>query len=206
MKFRVNPGTNYNKKQDDEISYPNRYTIPLEQTSKTDAGEINYFSNNVYINSDETFSIQLDVDPLDSNGAWSGNWTSLLDNQAMKDLSLEEGYYGFDIYFAHAHDSTAKASASTNVVNAVNSFTASNEYVKIIGSKNSSNEYGYATINGYPLVYVIGIRKQYEYRLAGTHLSGSLDNYEDASESIVYKHNFYHRPNQRHFISREIHH
>ncbi len=190
MKFRVNPGTNYNKKQDDEISYPNRYTIPLEQTSNNTVGGINYFTNNVYISSDETFSIQLDVDPLDYNGSWSGNWTSLLDNQAIKNLSLEEGYYGFDLYFAHAHDDYDKTIATTNVTNAVNSFNATNKYIKVIGSKNTADEYGYATINGYPLVYVIGIRKQYEYRLAGTHLSGSLDKYEDASESIIYRHNF----------------
>ncbi len=187
MKFRVNPLGDYTHKQINEIDYSNnRYTVPLQQSSNTNAGEINYFSNNVYINS--SLNIQLDVDPL-INSSWSGTWITLLDSTFFK--SLDDGFYGIDIYYTHAYDQVDIDAAPSNVSNAVDAFNASNKYIQVIGSKDDDGNYGVKTYNYlYSLVYVIGIRKMYEYRLTGQQVNGSLDDYSSAENSIIFKHTF----------------
>ena len=197
MKLRVNPGSNYASTQSDEIDYSqNRYTVPMQQTavnnesdlSSTTAKSINYFTEDVYLSCDSTMKIQLDTDPLYSpnGGSWSGNWTTLVSNDDLID-SLDAGYYGFDIAFWQTSSSNTSYCQST-VTNTVTAFEDTNNYVKVIGSKNSSSStsYGYYYANGYYFCFVIGIKKEHQYRITGDTLNGSINDYDSASDNRVY--------------------
>lgn len=179
MKLRVNPGTDYVDKQSGEVNYSiNRYTYPMRQTNKrsdTDFGVINYFTENVYLSCSATDTVQLDVNPL-SGSVWSGSWGTMVDNANLIS-GLSEGYYSFDITFRWSYSPTSVSSVKS-------AFEATNKYIKVITSNNGD---GAQYVAGSQTWFVIGIKKDYQYRATGTFLSGaSIGNYDAFSKYSIY--------------------
>lgn len=176
MKLRVNPGTDYVDKQDDEVNYAiNRYTYPMRQSDKTTFGEINYFTENVYLSCSTSDNVQLDVNPL-SGGSWSGAWGTMVDNANLIS-GLSEGYYSFDITFRQSYSTTTVSSVKS-------SFEATNKYIKVITSSGGDNA---QYVAGYQTWFVIGIKKDYQYRSTGTFLSGTtIGNYDAFNKYSIY--------------------
>ncbi len=193
-KLRVNPGDNPEGYQSDEIDYSkNRYTIPFQQTSvdneaisssTTTARSYNYFADDVYV--DSSLDIRFDVNPLGSSGGvWSSNWVTLVTKDDLIG-DLDTGYYGFDIaYWQYYGSNISSRNARTTVSNTVTAFNNTNEYVKVVYSQRNST-YGYYSSNGYYFGFVIGIRKEHNYRITGDDLNGSIDDYDSAYENRIY--------------------
>ena len=197
-KLRVNPGSEPENYQSDEIDYSvNRYTVPFQQTSvdnasisssTTTARSYNYFADDVYV--DSSLDIRFDINPIRTDyDDWSGSWVTLV---TKSDLigDLETGYYGFDIaYWTYTSNSSRYQSrALTTVQNTMTAFNNTNEYIKVIGSKSSSSSssYGIYSSGGFYFAFVIGIRKEHNYRITGDDLNGSIDDYDSAYENRIY--------------------
>lgn len=156
IKFRVNPGTAYQDKQSDEIDYTqNRYTTCLFMESlnsqKTNA---NYSTGNFYIDNDA--HIQLDFDD------WSGTWVTILNNDTLDSLGLENGYYNIDLTFWW--------NGSNSTTNTESAYNSSNKYLKILSGRVTSG-------GKHTCYYVIGFQKVEDFYL----------NVYDAEESAAVK-------------------
>lgn len=152
IKFRVNPGEKYQQKQSEEIDYTqNRYTTCLFMESlnsqKTNA---NYSTGNFYIDNDA--HIQLDFDD------WSGTWVTILNDEKLDSLGLENGYYNIDLTFWW--------SGSYSTTSTENTYKNSNKYLKILS--------GQVTSGGkHTCYYVIGFQKVEDFYLNVYDAEGS---------------------------------
>lgn len=154
IKFRVNPGSAYQDKQSDEIDYtqtPTRYTTCLFMESlNTQKPNANYFTGNFYIDKDA--KIQLDFDD------WSGTWVTILDDEKLDSLGLENGYYNIDLTFWW--------SGSTSTANTETAYKNSNKYLKILSGQVTSG-------GNHTCYYVIGFQKVEDFYLNVYDAEGS---------------------------------
>lgn len=138
IKFRVNSGDAYQYKQSEEIDYTqNRYTTCFFiESLNSEKSNPNYYTGNFYLDNDS--HIQLDFDD------WSGTWVTILDDEELDALGLENGYYNIDISFWH--------NGSDGTENTETAYKESNKYLKILSG---------AVLSGYSWTcyYVIGIQK-----------------------------------------------
>lgn len=186
IKFRINPEGRgedgnyiYRYKQSGEIDYSlNRYTSCLFQKSTTTDTDINYYLNNLFIDTTGSGTIknmQLDCAPTNSSQSWVEAWSTILTYDELKSMNLPTGYYNVDMTFIQLPDgSQDEAYISTKVTELYEQYKATNKYKAIYTSKQNDDR----TVNGIywlpvtegstakkPTYYVIGFSPVQEFAI-----------------------------------------
>lgn len=164
IKFRINPGENYEDKQIDEIDYDGstkRYTVcPFYK--QLDSYTLSYTTGNIYI--DSTQKIQLDYND------WVSNWSTMLKDDDIKSFGMSDGYYSVEIIFGVNKDT----SPTQDIIDSkISEYKETDKYVGVSGNTFSG---------GY---YVIAFQKIEDIHIVGDAICGTTDKYDVSGYKTV---------------------